>query len=423
MPYVKAIGGHTDTVNVRRHLIKNGRALAADYINLDVPAIGIDGKLPDNIDFDWAEAMDATRHDFENDVPWRNKGLRTYKHYIFSPDPEDHINLEGLRKLTVAWAQENFSDYEVAIIYHDDNENRIPHAHVVVNNTNLSSGRRLRDENPRALKRSAQRLAKEMGYSSLDEPERPTPPRRAQVRGEAPRTYQKVYRRKAEEEIEDKGEYSWVSDIRARVSIARSVARNENEFRKVLDILGVDVKDNSPKATRRDWIYSLQEHPTWRIGGEKLGLLYGKESIEQRLSLGGVGHLSSDAEKRIVEIARNAYELKNLDELKRLSNVVAICDRYGAASVSELEDVASRLADTPESDRISDALEFVRESKVLPRKSKRSVPNKPKPKRTIRDEWHTDPFAPSSRDSRASQVQQPSYSHETNRDREGRDDR
>ena len=25
-----------------------------------------------------------------------------------------------VRKLTVAWAQENFSDYQVAIVYHDD---------------------------------------------------------------------------------------------------------------------------------------------------------------------------------------------------------------------------------------------------------------------------------------------------------------
>lgn len=39
--------------------------------------------------------------------------------------------------------RENFGNYEVAVVYHDDNERRIPHAHVVVNNTNLNTGHRL----------------------------------------------------------------------------------------------------------------------------------------------------------------------------------------------------------------------------------------------------------------------------------------
>lgn len=43
------------------------------------------------------------------------------------------------------------------------NTGRIPHAHVVVNNTNVRTMLRLQDSEPRALKRSVQRLAKEIG--------------------------------------------------------------------------------------------------------------------------------------------------------------------------------------------------------------------------------------------------------------------
>jgi hypothetical protein len=36
MPYVKFIAGHTDTGAIRSYFERNGRALAVDYLNLDV---------------------------------------------------------------------------------------------------------------------------------------------------------------------------------------------------------------------------------------------------------------------------------------------------------------------------------------------------------------------------------------------------
>ncbi|MBS6418930.1 MAG: hypothetical protein KH372_08945 [Olsenella uli] len=40
----------------------------------------------------------------------------------------------------------------MSIVYHDDNTGRIPHAQVVVNNTNVVTGRRLQDPDPKELK-------------------------------------------------------------------------------------------------------------------------------------------------------------------------------------------------------------------------------------------------------------------------------
>mgnify|MGYP000281972628 CR=1 FL=1 len=54
-----------------------------------------------------------------------------------------------------------------SIVYHDDNANGIPHAHVVVNNTNLKTGNRMQTRNPLELNRALQDMARERGLSGL----------------------------------------------------------------------------------------------------------------------------------------------------------------------------------------------------------------------------------------------------------------
>lgn len=132
MPVLKAISGHTSCAGPMRYLAKGGRALAVDLVNIDAPA---DDR--ERAAFDWAAVMDATRRSYSNDTPWGGLPCRTYKHYVLSPDPKDGISLENLRGLATEWAKAAFGSHEVAIVYHDDNEGHVPHAHVIVNNTNL----------------------------------------------------------------------------------------------------------------------------------------------------------------------------------------------------------------------------------------------------------------------------------------------
>ena len=157
MPLLKPISGHTSCRGVFHYLTKGGRALAANYLNLDMPEREGDA-------FDWASAMDATRSRWRNDTPWGGRPCRTYKHYMLSPNPKDSVNLDALRELTVAWARKHFGDHEVSIVYHDDNAGRIPHAHV--NNANVVTGRRLQDPDPKELKLPLQRMAHERGSES-----------------------------------------------------------------------------------------------------------------------------------------------------------------------------------------------------------------------------------------------------------------
>ena len=168
MPFVKPISGHTKLGAAQRYLEKEGRALARDFLNLDAPMEGIDeGGLPEYGDYDWSSVMDSTREKLGNDRPFKGRKARTYKHYVISPDPRDSVSLSQLRSVTMSWVEENFGDYEVAVVYHDDNERHVPHAHVIVNNTNLDTGRRLQDPDPGALNGSLQRIARDTGLTHL----------------------------------------------------------------------------------------------------------------------------------------------------------------------------------------------------------------------------------------------------------------
>lgn len=366
---LKTISGHTSTKGIRRYLTKKNRALAEDYLNLNPPE-------PRRA-FDWAAAMDETRRLFGNDSAWRGRRARTYKHYVVSPDPKDRVSLEGLRALAIRWARESFPNHEVAIVYHDDNANGIPHAHVVVNNTDVETGRRLQDPDPKALARSLQKIARDLGMSPLEPPAPSGVAARAARRGarRAPGTYRDERVRRAEKELAERGEYSWVADIRARVRVARSVSRSEAEFRSLLASLGVEVSDNSPKAARRDWVYSLADAPTRRVGGERLGLSYGRERLQPLLRAGGAQRIADAGERAVAAIARRAVEVGDLEELKTLSEAVALIESSRASCAADLDGLAAKGAPP----RLVD---YVRKSGILP--EERPVPQLTPPARPVR---------------------------------------
>ena len=355
---LKTIAGHTSVRGTCRYLTRKNRALASDYINIDAP----DPARPE-ASFDWACVMDSTRRAFGNDLPWRGRRVRTYKHYVVSPDPKDGIALDSLRELATTWAAEHFSEYEVAIVYHDDNQNGIPHAHVVVNNSNIETGRRLQDPDPKALASSLQNIAERQGLSALRPPEPSGVTARAQRRNPKrhPETYRSEYVRRAEKELAERGEYSWTADIRARVRIARTVARSEAEFRSVLSPMSVTVTDNSPKAQRRDWIYALADHPSRRISGERMGLAYGRERLEPLLRLGGVRRLEDTGERAIAAIAKRAVEVGDLGELERLSDAVALIEASRARCLGDLDALPRE-----EDGDVSRVVDYVRAKGLLP---------------------------------------------------------
>lgn len=153
MTYMKPLSGHSSVKWIRYYLFKNDRALDKDFLNLT----DRDWKGRD-----WAKVMDRTREIFGNNVPVKKDAkVRTYEHMIISLDEKDDgVELDDFRDFVNEWASKWFDSrglegegigrFEVAIAYHDDNTAReaegkqgILHAHLVINNTELDTKRRI----------------------------------------------------------------------------------------------------------------------------------------------------------------------------------------------------------------------------------------------------------------------------------------
>lgn len=232
----------------------------------------------------WDRVMDATRSAAGNDLPWRGRDPVTYKHFVISPDPRDGVDLEILRSLTTEWAREFFGDgespgkagcYEVAIVYHDDNEARIPHAHVVVNSTDLLTGKRIQ-LGPSMIKGSdggemftrLQEISAEHGLRYFGDG------RGSEGRGR--------YFTKTERALARQGRYSWKDDLCNRIVVARRLSRDEPAFTEALSKLGVTATERSDG----DYLFAMEENPRrWRATGKRLGRNYTRGFIRDSLSM------------------------------------------------------------------------------------------------------------------------------------------
>lgn len=403
MPIVKPISGHTTVAWIQRYLEKNDRALARDFFNLswdDNPMEGYDEKLKEQVA--WAAEMDAIRAAYGNDAPFGGRRARTFKHYIVSPDPDDSLDLERLRELTRAWVNEHFADYQSAIVYHDDNEHHIPHAHVVVNNTNLVTGKRLQTDNPLMLNRSIQDMAEERRLSFLrDETAADDGFAKLASKDATPKTHvrsrQEVYMSRSEKGVVDTGAYSWVSDIRDRVAIAKNLARNEAEFRQILDLVEVDVADNSRKAKRDDWIFTLRDQGAKHVSGERLGTSFGKTALQARFARGSVARPDITASKQFLKHAGQAVEINDLVDLHQLATTLDVIAKNNFTAITDFDsriDALSKKLDATGEARKRDPLvrsvgelatsrDYAAEKGLLPQQRRATPVKQPKTKQQI----------------------------------------
>lgn len=376
MPILKPIAGHGSVVGIRRYLEKKNRALAKDLFNMtwDERQNINDPQERKELVL-WDVEMDATREKAGHNAPWKGKRARTFKHFVISPDPGDNIDLEALRELASAWVLKHFPDNQIAIIYHDDNESAIPHAHIVVNSTNLVTENRMHTDHPEDLNRDLQDMARERGLSGLSNkmPERVS---KGKQSGQ-PRTLQSIYFGRAEKELMASGNYSWVGDIRSRVALAKNTSKSQEEFFEALNRLGIEVADNSEKARRDDWIFSLADEPSKRVSGERLGLTFGKQSLTDRFQRQSAYQPSTRSASEIRHRAVDAVRLNDLNDLSRLSAVLETCAKF---DVRYLEDFDRRLAtltrrgyeDSEGFRRLVAARVYVVENELMTRRDDRS---------------------------------------------------
>ena len=378
MPILKAISGHTSAHGIKNYLEKDGRALAQDFYHLswdEREMAGYDEAAKALVP--WDAEMDETRAQFEHDREWRGLRARTFDHFVLSPDPEDAIDLASLRKLASDWALEHFGDHQIAITYHDDNEHRIPHAHIVVNCTNLATGYKTHITRPMLLNRELQKMAEERGLRGLsNERQSRTGAERLAASNEPddapPRTRQAVYFGREERGLIEAGSWSWVADIRNRVSVAKALAKSEAEFRSLLGTMEVDVSDNSPKARRSDWIFSLRGEPSKKVSGERLGMTFGKEALQHRFARHASYVPSGKATEAIRAHAASAIELNDLVDLDNLAAALETCERF---NIRSLDDFGKRISGRSVSGETQAMLAKTRDYMVANKLLPRSAPH------------------------------------------------
>ena len=335
MPQLKAKAGSSRSVRgCIAYLTRDGRALAADFINCSE----IDGSGREV----WRQ-LDDTRRLFGTDRPdiHSAKGrMRSFEHFIISPDPRDGVDLPTLRRLATAWAGRHFGDYEVAIYYHDDNRKGIPHAHIVVNNVNLEDGKRIAPKlaagSYRRMDRDLQEMARSMGLRAFDNTA--ARPREHAARP-APATVQDIARTRGEQAIVAAGGYSWKEDIRQRMRCAVKLSRSAGEFLESCRALGMEVREDR----RGEWVYALAGHPTWQVSGKRIGFDYSRFGIERWLARDralGRRKIGAEAAGRVREAIASAIEAGGA-----APSVLGVIDgrRYTAKDVADMLDLCEDL--------------------------------------------------------------------------------
>ena len=268
---VKSIASNLKCVyHIQDYLEKNNRAIARDFLN-----------FPTDRDHtrNWSYFFDETRAQYGNDKQWGGKDPVTYQHFIVSPDPRDEVDIDTLRAFVTEWANDLFGGgegslgaFEVAIVYHDDNERGIPHAHVVVNNTNLETGNKLHTSRKESkfLATHLQELALKYGLTAFenDGPAKLEPTL-------------KIKRTAAENAIRKERKFSWKQELRNVADIAVRTSDGIPQFLDACAAYGVEV---SVSQSDMDYIYKHPANPTrWCCSGKQLGESYVPRAIRERI--------------------------------------------------------------------------------------------------------------------------------------------
>lgn len=328
MPMLFSISGHSASVGNCKDYLEQGpkseRSGIAGYVEKDGRAaakafIGIERADQ------WGCEMDEMRRVFG-----QNKGV-TFRHFVLSPDPRDKASAKDVAAYAREWTIDRFGEnVHAAIIVHTDTDN--PHAHVVLNNIDTSTGKKIHISNKERdmLAVRAQQIGVSYGYRPLpDVREAGKRERTAQERG-----------RGIEWRIEAKGYISWKADIRraSEAALAKN-PRSFAEYREALRGYGCDVR-----TTRRGG-YTYRAAEGARCKGARLGLKFEpvalipmfKDNAEASTRDLSISERMAEA-KRQVELneAKNGLYWSAQDMERRARGVEALI-RQGTASSAVLE--------------------------------------------------------------------------------------
>ena len=378
---LKPISGHTSCKPVQKYLEKEGRALVRDVWNI------MDEK-------NWAQEMDETRKFYDNNKSVNGKKTRTYNHYIISPDPRDNIDLETLRDLTLTWCETYFNEFQCAIEYHNDNG--ILHAHIVINNTNLATGKRLApyltNRKVREVYNGLQKIGKDLGLRGIatTKDEFKKQYESQQILRELEKEGQELtfktnlvtskdYYSKSEQELLKREGYSWKEDIRARVKIARETSTTETEFIENVRKLGVKIN----AAKNGDYLFTHPDKKSWKVRGKTLGQDYSRDNVLHYLNYRNINYINKpqlwQLDRQIESLSQGhvrtiAYrDPKTNITLKEIAETLELNNKYNITTLKEATTTLNAIKNTEDYEKMQKAFQIGKETYIYDIATKRNI--------------------------------------------------
>lgn len=364
MPMLKTKWGHTaiakrvddyllyGTRSEREKGIENylggaSRALATDLINVWTSP----GET-------WGEAMDDAREGL-----YRQSNARTFAHIVLSPDKNDDVTLEQMRDLATTWVEEFFGmddpvicPAQVAIVYHDDNAHEIMHAHIIVNNVNLSpegAGKSIRPtaKQWRQMTSRAQELAWERGMRGFDASRKSVDAKhadRTELRGRAQKSERPTL---AERNMRKDGRRSWKQEIREAIQVACNVSSTPEQVIAHLERAGIVCEPRRAKGVEpgSDFIFYYPqpgvplEQNKKRVSGARLGRRCTRQGMVEQIRMSAYRRWAIE-DRNDAGLADALVGYFRSDEKISLDDLSASFNAVNILKVTTRDEAAKRLA-------------------------------------------------------------------------------
>lgn len=121
-----------------------------------------------------------------------------------------------------------------------------------------------------------------------------------------------------------------------------------------------------PSRSREgDWVYSLADTPTRRVTGAKLGFSYTRRGVKSAMRT-TTRSASPEAAEKIVRLANDAIEVRDLGELGELARAIGFVSRNNIRSLAQMDRAISRARSDSEAARLGALCDSCKRYGLLP---------------------------------------------------------
>ena len=341
--------------------VRNGkgpvRGLIKDYLEKHIDTCG-------ELDFNriedkenWHNEMNRVREAHGHHIGANRGEARTYFHFCIRPDAEKseieaNIDLSALKVLAQNWANENLYEYQYVIGYHHNEIKdedgmvigRAPgyHAHIIVNCTNMSTGKKFHTNNAQAdaIANSCQRIAAELGMSSMIE---------LDYKGGYRKTQQPSYLTSAERELMAKGIIPWKEQVRRAAITCAEKSTDFKGFQAKMRSAGFDAY-----LTNRGVTFVAQyKGRAVKVRDHRLGTDFSKEHLSKLFTPADFVTFNKRAYRnvkeelgykaRVLDLGGGKYRYLRQSSAQHIVDAIEVIDKYQFKTKDELFEMLDSL--------------------------------------------------------------------------------